>query len=178
MKMMRFLPLAMVLAAGCLLVLGMESKNASVASPLEGQPVPEFALPSLQHEQSTITQASLTGEVQLLNVWASWCGICKSEHEYLKQLVSQQAIAIVGLNYRDDRQAALGVLKQSGNPYRQVIYDPQGALALDLGVYGTPETYLIDKNGVIRHRYVGALTPTIWQQQFAPRIEQLTSLTL
>jgi len=173
MKKTRFIPLVLASLAGILLVIGMNSKSAPTVSPLADRPVPDFALPSLQQELDSITQASLKGDVQLLNVWASWCSICKSEHAYLQQLATEQSLSIIGLNYRDERKAALNELAQTGNPYKKVIYDPKGSLALDLGVYGTPETYLIDENGIIRHRYVGALTPTIWDQQFAPLVAQL-----
>ncbi|MCW8331202.1 DsbE family thiol:disulfide interchange protein [Photobacterium sp. SDRW27] len=178
MKLTRFLPLFFVLLLGGIIVMAMGEQNNSTVSPLQERSVPEFSLASLQQESLTLTEVSLTGQLQLLNVWASWCGICKSEHAFLMELAKQDQVKIVGLNYRDDRQSALNELAASGNPYQKVIFDPKGSLALDLGVYGTPESYLIDQNGVIRQRYVGTLTPQIWQQEFVPVINQLSSVTL
>jgi len=173
MKITRLIPLVFVLLAGTIIVLAMRAESTAVTSPLLGQPIPEFSLAALDNEQLTVTEASLTGQVQLLNVWASWCGICKSEHPFLMDLAQQDKVRVVGLNYRDDRQAALRELQKSGNPYQAVIFDPKGSLAIDLGVYGTPESYLVDQNGVIRHRYVGALTRQIWEREFAPILKQL-----
>lgn len=178
MKITRFLPLIFVLFVGSIIVMAMGTRSAAVTSPLQGRPIPEFNLASLEQGELTLTEASLTGQVQLLNVWASWCGICKSEHSFLMDLAKQNQIKVIGLNYRDDRQSALNELAASGNPYRVVIFDPKGSLAIDLGVYGTPESYLVDQNGVIRHRYVGALTPEIWQQEFVPVLNQLSRVAL
>ncbi|MGF1714434.1 DsbE family thiol:disulfide interchange protein [Photobacterium chitinilyticum] len=174
MKITRFLPLVFVLLAGSIIVLAMRAESTAVISPLQGQSIPEFSLASLENEQLTMTETSLTGEIQLLNVWASWCGVCKSEHPLLMDLAQQDKVRVIGLNYRDDRLAALKELQQSGNPYQAVIFDPKGSLAIDLGVYGTPESYLIDQHGVIRHRYVGALTRQIWEREFAPILKQLS----
>lgn len=178
MKISRFLPLVFVLLAGSVIIMAMQAQSTVVTSPLQGRAVPEFNLGSLEQDQLTLTEASLTGQVQLLNVWASWCGICKSEHPFLMDLAKQGQVKIIGLNYRDERQAALEELARAGNPYRAVIFDPKGSLAIDLGVYGTPESYLVDQHGVIRHRYVGALSPKIWEQEFAPVIKQLSGVTL
>lgn len=173
MKISRFIPLVLVLLAGAIIAFAMRVDNTTTASPLQGSPVPEFSLTALDNEQYTLTEASLTGQVRLLNVWASWCGICKSEHPFLLELAQKDKMSVIGLNYRDDRQAALNELLQSGNPYQSVIFDPKGSLAIDLGVYGTPESYLVDRNGVIRHRYVGALNRKIWEQEFVPVLRQL-----
>lgn len=178
MKIIRLLPLLLVLIVGSVIVMAMGARSVAVTSPLQGRVIPAFTLASLQHEKDTLTEASLAGKLNLLNVWASWCGICKSEHRFLMELAREEQVQIVGLNYRDNRQAALKELEVSGNPYSKVIFDPKGSLAIDLGVYGTPESYLVDQQGVIRHRYVGALTSEVWQQEFVPVIKQLTSVTL
>lgn len=156
------------------LVAGLSSKNSGVPpSPRVGKPVPSFDLPSLTERDVRFNQELFHGEVSLLNVWASWCGICKKEHPYLTQLSKNQELNVIGLNYRDDKYAALDVLDQTGNPYKGVIYDPRGELALDLGVYGTPETYLIDHNGTILFRYIGALNDAVWQKHFEPLVSKL-----
>ncbi|OLQ77627.1 thiol:disulfide interchange protein [Photobacterium proteolyticum] len=173
MKISRFIPLLLVLLGGAIIAFAMRVDNTTTASPLQGRSMPEFSLSSLDNEQFTLTQASLTGQVRLLNVWASWCGICKSEHPFLLELAQKDKMSVIGLNYRDDRHAALKELSLSGNPYQAVIFDPKGSLAIDLGVYGTPESYLVDRYGVIRHRYVGALNRKIWEQEFVPVLKQI-----
>ncbi len=115
---------------------------------------------------STTSGYSFQHNYQLVNVWASWCGVCRQEHAYLKQL-QQQGIAIVGLNYRDQRLSALNYLEQLGNPYLNVIFDPEGKLALDLGVIGTPETYLVTKSGKILYKHSGLFDDRVWQKHFA-----------
>ncbi|MGF1691735.1 DsbE family thiol:disulfide interchange protein [Photobacterium kagoshimensis] len=185
MNKLRFLPLLGVVLAGIVLVYALEKPVSVEISPLAGQPVPTFSLINLLERESsegtfsvpTVDESLLKGKVQLLNVWASWCGICKEEHGFLLEL-QKQGVALVGLNYRDKRTSALATLAEYGNPYDTVIYDPQGKLALDLGVYGTPETMLIDSKGIVRQRYVGALDDTIWQQQFVPVIDVLMRETL
>jgi len=124
-------------------------------------------------EEGGIRQSSelFDHDYQLVNVWASWCGICKQEHAYLNQL-EESGIPIVGLNYRDQRSGALNYLGQLGNPYREVIFDPKGKLALDLGVVGTPETYLVTKQGEIVYKHLGVLNERVWTKHFLPYFEQ------
>lgn len=185
MKIVRFLPLLGVVIASIILVYALEKPTSVEISPLAGQSVPAFSLINLQERESseggfsvpTVDESLLQGKVQLLNVWASWCGVCKKEHDFLLAL-QQDGVPIVGLNYRDKRSSAVATLREEGNPYRAVIYDPLGELALDLGVYGTPETMLIDPEGIIRQRYVGALDEAIWQQQFVPVLEAIEAKLL
>ena len=113
------------------------------------------------------------GKPMLLNVWATWCPTCYAEHEYLNQLKEREGIHIVGINYKDERPKALRWLKNLGNPYADDIYDPTGMLALDLGVYGAPETFFIDSNGVIRYRHVGDVNDTVWKKTLKPIFEQM-----
>ncbi len=106
------------------------------------------------------------GKPVLLNVWATWCPTCRAEHQYLNQL-SAQGIRVVGMNYKDDRQKAISWLKELGNPYALSLFDGDGMLGLDLGVYGAPETFLIDGNGIIRYRHAGDLNPRVWEEEIA-----------
>ncbi|PSU34181.1 DsbE family thiol:disulfide interchange protein [Photobacterium lutimaris] len=168
----RYLPLAVVVVMLVIISLAMTSTQEGHAPKLEEKPMPPFSLELLE-PAVTADETLFTGQWQLLNVWASWCGICKSEHGFLMQLAHQGEVSIVGLNYRDNRQSALRELTQSGNPYQAVLYDPKGSLALDLGVYGTPESYLIDSQGMIRYRYLGALDEGVWLREFVPVIELL-----
>lgn len=146
---------------------GIERSAARFA--MQGQPVPAFSLTSLANN-TPINASIFDNQWTLLNIWASWCLPCKAEHDYLLQLSQTQNVPIIGVNYRDKRETAQRVLEQTGNPYQTVIFDPKGALALDLGSIVTPETYLIDPNGIIQFRYSGGLNDHIWLTHFAPRL--------
>lgn len=137
-----------------------------------GHPVPDFQLSSLTQPEKILTQNSVKGQVALLNVWATWCVSCQVEHPVLKQLANQ-GVPIIGVNYKDYRSAALQYLSNNGDPYQFTIFDEQGSFGLDLGVYGAPETYLIDKDGNIRYRFVGVLDAQHWESELKPRFEAL-----
>lgn len=141
-------------------------------SVLVGKEVPEFRLEDLAEPGKLYDQAIFRGEPLLLNVWATWCPTCYAEHQYLNEL-SKQDVKIIGLNYKDQRDKAVQWLNELGNPYLISLFDGNGMLGLDLGVYGAPETFLIDANGVIRYRHVGDVNPTNWKQTLAPIYEQL-----
>ena len=164
----------------CILLLGMMLWRALYLDPkeldsvLEGRPIPEFALSSLYDPEHIIFQKDLIGRVTLLNIWATWCPSCKQEHPYLMKLAHHKSLPIIGINYRDpDRSKSIAELEQYGNPFEQVIYDEKGQLGLDLGVYGAPETYVVDHLGIIRLRHAGVLNERVWQQKFAPLIQRL-----
>ncbi|TNH05198.1 DsbE family thiol:disulfide interchange protein [Testudinibacter sp. TR-2022] len=145
----------------------------TLESALVGKPVPHFELPSLQDGEQALTEAIFQqGKPLLLNVWATWCPTCYAEHQYLNQLAKQD-ITIVGINYKDDLTKAAQWLKNLGNPYQQNILDQKGMLGLDLGVYGAPETFLIDCQGVIRYRYAGDMNETVWQEKFKSLFEKI-----
>ena len=148
--------------------------NEALPSPLIGEPVPAFHLTALADAQKEVTEQSLQGQITLLNVFASWCTTCEREHPFLMSVANQPSdFVMIGLNYKDDRKAAQQWLANRGNPYRWIIYDPAGTLGLDLGVYGVPETYLIDKAGIIRMKWVGKITPKLWNKQVLPAIRKL-----
>ncbi|NUU68593.1 thiol:disulfide interchange protein DsbE [Enterobacteriaceae bacterium BIT-l23] len=137
-------------------------------SALIGKPVPVFRLESLESPGKMYDQSVLTdGKPLLLNVWATWCPTCRAEHQFLNGL-SAQGIRVVGMNYKDDRQKAVRWLNELGNPYALSLFDGDGMLGLDLGVYGAPETFLIDGKGIIRYRHAGDLNDRVWQQQLKP----------
>ena len=137
-----------------------------------GKPLPLFRLPTVGEKQKELTSAALYGQIVLLNVWASWCAACTDEQLFLLQL-ARQGIVIYGLNYKDNPDDAKKWLAEWGNPYRLVGADVDGKVAIDLGVYGAPETFLVDKKGTIRYRHAGVLNAMIWQQEFLPLIKQL-----
>ncbi|MEZ9058795.1 DsbE family thiol:disulfide interchange protein [Vibrio pelagius] len=141
-------------------------------SVLIGKEVPEFRLEDLAEPGKLYDQAIFKGEPLLLNVWATWCPTCYAEHSYLNKLAAQ-GVKIIGLNYKDDRTKAVGWLNELGNPYLISLFDGNGMLGLDLGVYGAPETFLIDANGVVRYRHVGDVNPTNWASTLEPMYQDL-----
>jgi cytochrome c biogenesis protein CcmG/thiol:disulfide interchange protein DsbE len=137
-------------------------------SALIGKPVPLFKLESLDNPGTVYDQTALAdGKPLLLNVWATWCPTCRAEHQYLNTL-AEQGVRVVGLNYKDDRAKAVNWLNTLGNPYALSLYDGSGMLGLDLGVYGAPETFLIDGHGIVRYRHAGDLNARVWQREVAP----------
>ena len=166
------LPLALFLVLAVFLYRGLFLKPAELPSALIGKSFPAFSLPAVDQAGRTVTVADLKGKPALVNVWATWCVSCKAEHPVLNEL-AKQGVNIVGINYKDDNAAALKWLAEFHNPYQLDIRDEQGSLGLNLGVYGAPETFLIDKAGVIRHKFVGVIDQTVWREQLAPLYQQL-----
>jgi len=150
------MPLIVFVALVVLLAIGLTLNPRLVPSPLIGKPAPEFNLPLLLREGS-FSNEDLIGHVTLLNVWASWCFACRQEHEVVKHL-SRNGVRIIGLNYKDEPDDAKGWLARLGNPYQSVAVDYDGRIAIDWGVYGAPETFLIDQQGIIRHKVIGPLS--------------------
>jgi len=142
-------------------------------SALVGKPIPSFTASGLNTGLLDNSVLQTDQQFTLLNVWASWCAVCQSEHSFLMKLAVRDNLRIVGLNYRDDRDDARKVLSALGNPYVANIFDPDGKLALDMGVISTPETYLLDSQGIVLFRYSGALDEQVWQHYFKPFIQLL-----
>jgi len=137
-------------------------------SALVGKPVPDFKLESLDQPGKIYNQSALIdGKPLLLNVWATWCPTCRAEHQYLNTLATK-GVRVVGLNYKDDRDKAINWLNSLGNPYALSLYDGDGMLGLDLGVYGAPETFLIDGKGIIRYRHAGDMNEQVWNSEVKP----------
>jgi len=169
----RFLLLGAFAALVALLAVGLTLNPREVPSPLIDKPAPPFELPQLHDRTKTFSPADMRGQVWLFNVWASWCASCRDEHPVLVELARSGAVPIYGLNYKDQRDAGLAWLKQFGDPYRLSAFDAKGAVGIDYGVYGVPETYLIDKRGVIRYKRIGVLTPEIVQTKVLPLVDKL-----
>lgn len=167
------LPALVLIALVALFARGLFLDPTVVPSPLIGKAAPAFSLPMLADGKQTITQAEFQGKVSLLNVWGSWCVACRDEHPALMQFAAEKVIPIYGLDYKDERQAALDMLAKQGNPYTAIAYDASGDATIDWGVYGAPETFLLDKQGIIRKKYIGPLTPALIRDDLMPRIQAL-----
>jgi cytochrome c biogenesis protein CcmG/thiol:disulfide interchange protein DsbE len=142
----------------------------ALPSALVGKPFPEFRAPVLGDPGRTVGLESLRGEPALVNVWATWCPTCMAEHAELVRIGADTGIRIVGINYKDDPEAALDWLRRYGNPYAFVIEDRDGELGVELGVYGAPETFLLDRAGTIVYKHIGDVNPRVWQAEFVPRL--------
>ena len=151
---------------------GLNLDPSFVPSPLIGKPVPSFELPRLKDPAQIVSDADLRGQVSLLNVWATWCVGCRQEHETLNQIAALRDVPIYGLNWKDAIQPASTWLSELGDPYVASGFDADGKVAIDWGVYGAPETFLIDAEGIILYRHISPLTMEIWQAEFVPRINE------
>jgi cytochrome c biogenesis protein CcmG, thiol:disulfide interchange protein DsbE len=166
-------PLAFFLLLMFFLWRGLQRDPHLLPTALLNKPTPEFRITTLQSKDEHFASYELQGKVSLLNVWATWCGYCRREHPVLMDIANKQDIPIYSLDYKDDRQQALKWLEQNGNPYKKTGFDIDGDVAIDFGVYGTPETFIIDKHGVIRYKSVGALTTELWQDKLLPLVKGL-----
>jgi len=175
MKHVRYLvPMGILLVLLYFLRAGLNLNPKEVPSPLIGKPAPAFALPRLDQPAQQISTADLRGQVWMLNVWASWCVACRQEHPLLVQYSKQSKVPIYGLNYKDERAAGLKWLSDFGNPYTVSVSDRDGRVGIDFGVYGVPETFVIDKEGIIRYKQIGPLTPEVLRDTIEPLLRQLT----
>ena len=171
---LRFLiPLAIFIVLAGFLFRGLFLNPREVPSPLIGKPAPQFSLAQLHQEDQMFAPQQMQGQVWLLNVWASWCVACRQEHPLLVELARGKAVPIVGLNYKDKPDEAKGWLAKLGDPYDLSVKDRDGRVGIEYGVYGVPETFLIDKNGVIRLKQIGPITEEVWTKKMLPMIEEL-----
>lgn len=172
--MKRFLlPLAIFLALLLFLGIGLRLNPREIPSPFIGKPAPAFSLAQLNDPEKTISPKDMLGQVWLLNVWASWCVSCRQEHPVLMEFSKQGVLPILGLNYKDNRAEGIAWLQQFGNPYQLSAFDAKGMVGIDYGVYGVPETFLIDKRGVIRLKHIGPVTPEVIAEKLLPLIKEL-----
>ena len=169
----RFMPLIIFVMLVAILAIGLTLNPRIVPSPLVGKPSPEFELPLLNTD-GKLTQEDLKGDITLLNVFASWCFACRQEHEVISQL-SRLGLRIIGFNYKDEPQNATAWLRQFGNPYQIVAQDLDGRVGIDWGVYGAPETFVIDHNGIIRDKRIGPVDAEYIKDKLMPLVEQIRS---
>ncbi|EPJ53555.1 MAG: cytochrome C biogenesis protein CcmG [Osedax symbiont Rs2] len=163
-RILLFIPLGICVLLGVLFVKGLSLNPTELPSARIGKAFPSFSLPSVSDAKQLLSEQSLKGKVRLVNVWATWCPTCKREHGFLNKLASTEGVEIVGINYKDERGKALQWLKRYQDPYIFNIYDEKGGLGLDLGVYGAPETYVVDTQGVIQYRHVGEVNDKVWKK--------------
>ncbi len=163
-----------VLMAGFLAV-GLKLNPREVPSPLIDKPAPAFNLPQLNDPALKVAAEQMKGQVWVLNVFASWCTPCLAEHPYVTQLAKQPGIKLIGLNYKDRAEDAKGWLRKHGDPYTTIVVDADGRVGIDYGVYGVPETFVIDKQGVIRHKQIGPITPEALKDDILPLLAKLNA---
>lgn len=172
--MRRFLlPFMAFLVLLAFLVIGLGLNPREVPSPLIGKPAPAFALPRLHAPDQTVSAQQMAGQVWIFNVWASWCVACREEHPVLMDLARTAGVPVVGLNYKDDRAQGIAWLAQHGNPYAMSAFDGDGRVGIDYGVYGVPETFVVDRDGVIRYKFTGPLTRRAVEDKLLPLLREL-----
>ncbi len=172
-----FVPLGIFLLLAAMFYLSFDLDSGDrLPSAMLGQQFPAFAAPILERPEETATEAVLKGQVSLVNVWATWCPTCKAEHAFLEAVHQDTGIPIVGINYKDNAEKALAWLAEYGNPYVLNLFDPTGRLGIELGVYGAPETFLVDAEGRIVFKWVGELNDRIWQRDFVPLLTAMGAL--
>lgn len=176
MKRLRFLiPLGVFVALAVVLAIGLNRDPREVPSPLIGKPAPAFALTRLDDSARTIALDDLRGKVWMLNVWASWCVACRDEHPLLVEFSKKGLLPIYGLNYKDQRDDGRAWLARMGDPYQASLFDGEGRTGIDFGVYGVPETFIIDKTGTIRMKHIGPLTPDVIATEIIPLVKKLNA---
>jgi cytochrome c biogenesis protein CcmG, thiol:disulfide interchange protein DsbE len=168
-----YFPIALFIALLVLLGAGLRLKPGELPSPLIGKPAPAFALAQLHRPAEKISTADLAGRAWMLNVWASWCGACREEHPVLMEFAKSGTLPVYGLDYKDAQADGLGWLGQHGNPYVVSAFDANGRVGMDYGVYGVPETFIIDRHGVVRLKHVGPLTREVIARRILPLIKEL-----
>ncbi|MAM86726.1 MAG: DsbE family thiol:disulfide interchange protein [unclassified Hahellaceae] len=168
-RILLFIPLLVFIVLILLFNAQMDTDPTKLEMARAGQPVPEFSLEALDSPDRLLTNADLPAQPYLINVWATWCPACRVEHPYLLDL-KKRGVEIIGLDYKDERPKAQDWLKDLGDPYTLVLYDKAGRLGLDLGVYGAPETYVVDSEGLLRYRHIGIVNERVWQDVLRPQL--------
>jgi cytochrome c biogenesis protein CcmG/thiol:disulfide interchange protein DsbE len=167
-----FVPVLVLAVLAAFFYGGLGLNPSKVTSPLIGKPAPEFSLPTVRDPAVNVGSESFKGQVALLNVWGTWCVECRHEHDFLLELERTSGIPIYGLNVKDERAKAIAWLDDLGDPYVASGFDDEGRVAIDWGVYGAPETFLIGRDGTVLHKHISPLTPAVWHRDFVPLIRQ------
>ncbi len=171
-----FVPAAAFVVLGGLLAFALVRIDAGkldvheIKSPLIGRTAPPFLLPSVIDPSKQLDSHSLAGQAYVVNIWGTWCAACRDEHEALLEIARSKQVPLIGIDWRDERALAMSYLAQLGNPYREVVSDSDGRVAIDWGVYGAPETFLVSPAGVVLYKHIGAMTDKVWRDEFLPRL--------
>lgn len=165
-------PVGVLVALAAVFYVGLYRDPGYVPSPFIGKPAPTYELPSLADPTVMVGSSDFAGKLALVNVWGTWCGGCRDEHGYLLKLSRTSGVPIYGIDWQDDRDRALDWLASLGNPYTETGFDADGKAAIDWGVYGAPETFLIGRDGTVLYKHIAPLTPDVWQREFLPRIRK------
>lgn len=167
------IPFCIIAGLSLFLWQGLTLQPHIIDSPLVGKPMPKFSGSDLFNTNHLITQQDFNGQVALVNIWATWCGSCQMEHPFLIKLSKQQILPIYGIDYKDQPQKAQAWLNKNENPFAKIISDEDGHVGIAWGAYGTPETYLIDKKGIVRYKHTGLINQQVWQNEFLPLVSGL-----
>ncbi|KAA0686678.1 cytochrome c biogenesis protein CcmG/thiol:disulfide interchange protein DsbE [Azospirillum sp. OGB3] len=174
-RLIYLLPLLLFVGVGVAFLRGFDRDPRDIPSALIDKPAPEFALPPLPGHKEGLSNATLKGDVTLVNVFASWCIPCKAEHPIITRLAREQGVTVRGINHKDKAEDAIAWLNRNGDPYASIGVDLDGRVSIDWGVYGVPETFLLDRQGRIRFKHVGPLTPQVVEEQILPMVKHLRS---
>ena len=172
-RLVLLLPVAVFGLLGAAFYWGLWNKDDVLPSPLIGRPVPEFTLPPIEGRQDGLSSADLQGQISLVNVWASWCVPCRTENPLMVELAESGTVPIYGINYKDDPEAALAFLEELGDPFTRIGADRSGRVAIDWGVYGLPETFVIDAEGRIAYKHVGPFNRQMLEEDILPVVRRL-----
>ncbi|MEX0605916.1 MAG: DsbE family thiol:disulfide interchange protein [Marinobacter sp.] len=173
-RLLLFIPVVLAITLGVVMYSGIGKDPMHLDSALIGKPVPAFELAQLENPDVMLRNDVFSGQVSLLNVWGTWCPACRDEHSDLVWLAEEKGVHIIGLNYKDNREQALEWLQTLGNPYSVNLFDPSGRLGFDLGVYGAPETYVVDADGIVRYRHVGVVNEKVWNETLEPLLQKFS----
>jgi cytochrome c biogenesis protein CcmG/thiol:disulfide interchange protein DsbE len=165
-------PVGVLAGLAAVFYVGLYRNPGYIPSPFIGKPAPGYELPSLADPSVMVSSSAFAGKVALVNVWGTWCGGCREEHSYLLTVARTSGVPIYGIDWQDDRDSAIKWLSTLGNPYVTTGFDSTGKAAIDWGVYGAPETFLIGRDGTVLYKHIAPLTPDVWQKEFVPRIEK------
>lgn len=168
-----FIPLILFAALGLAFAIGLTKDPSHLPSEMIDRPLPQFSLTQLYDETEVVTNEALLGNVSLINVFGSWCVACVQEHPTLVEIGKTRAVTLIGIDWRDDREDAKRWLARHGDPYDIIAFDGDSALAIDLGVTGAPESFIVDKAGQIRYKFTGIITPDVWRDTLRPVVENL-----
>jgi cytochrome c biogenesis protein CcmG/thiol:disulfide interchange protein DsbE len=166
------IPAVLLATIGLFFYKGLDLRPDYIESPLLGKKAPDYSLPTLEDPSKTVGTEDLLGKVSLVNVWATWCVGCRQEHGFLVELAKADILPIYGVNWRDDRVTARDWLDTLGNPYVASAFDSDGGVAIDWGVYGAPETFLVDRDGTVLYKHIAPLNIEVWEREFMPRIRE------